>query len=601
MKRLTLPIIAMLCAVMLLTLSCRTQDRTYTAAALETADSLMDHDPHAALDTLLRIRDREDFRPGKSGRAMYALLLTEARYKCYEPVARDSAIFDAARYYRKHGDRCLYARALVMQGAVLFEQGDAVAALESYKKAEPLLAQSGDLEQLGLLHTRIGELYQHSILNYSYSLDRYTKALSCFEKAGIDERTMYAHVSLAMALISADSCDAAAGHIEKGLEMARQAGDRMCSINAYHALVYLYRHQQNDSMTVNTVERLTSEFGSAPMNDAETDLYNNFLYAAAISAARMHRPEEARRLAGILRLKTAVDSLSYFFVMTAVYETEQDWQNALSAERASARITNELLKDGYNQHLEEAEKKYEHSELINELQKHKSRNILHILIILLMAAAAATGYFILKFRDKSRKLRLSEAVNDIQALRNEIEAIHKSHEHEIESLQEQNKNIRDRYQYEEDMLRGMLLRQVASNTRLMSLNGDMFATLDALADICYIYKGSAKLSGLIEHKLLSALSDNNTLGYVDKMLELTFPGFMSSLFNDFPWMKEDDRKLITLMCGGLSTSTVSIMIRTDPSSLNAKKYRLARKMGINGRLSTYLKNRLNEYNSRKSK
>ena len=126
MKRLTLPIIALLCAATLLTLSCRTQDRTYTAAALETADSLMDHDPHAALDTLLRIRNREGFRPGKSGRAMYTLLLTEARYKCYEPVARDSAIFDAARYFRKHGDRSLYARALIMQGAVLFEQGRAM-------------------------------------------------------------------------------------------------------------------------------------------------------------------------------------------------------------------------------------------------------------------------------------------------------------------------------------------------------------------------------------------------------------------------------------------------------------------------------------------
>ena len=35
---------------------------------------------------------------------------------------------------------------------------------------------------------------------------------------------------------------------------------------------------------------------------------------------------------------------------------------------------------------------------------------------------------------------------------------------------------------------------------------------------------------------------------------------------------------------------------TGVQSLNARKYRLARKMGLDGRISTFLKKRLSEYN-----
>ena len=96
--------------------------------------------------------------------AYYGLLMAEARYKCYLPVSEDTSVFSSSEYYRRHGPDSLYARALMMSGAVHAENGDPSSALEKYKAAEPVMEAAGDYEQLGLLQTRIGELYQ---LTYS--------------------------------------------------------------------------------------------------------------------------------------------------------------------------------------------------------------------------------------------------------------------------------------------------------------------------------------------------------------------------------------------------------------------------------------------------
>ena len=85
----------------------------------------------------------------------------------------------------RRGPEELLARALVMQGAVLSERGDAEGAMLAYKEAEPLVERTADMEQLGLLHTRLASLYQMSLVNKPSTVLRYRKALDCFEKADL--------------------------------------------------------------------------------------------------------------------------------------------------------------------------------------------------------------------------------------------------------------------------------------------------------------------------------------------------------------------------------------------------------------------------------
>ena len=136
---------------------------------LAAADSLMMTDPQGALDILSGIDSAEIGRMDREDRAFHTLLMTEAEYKNYLPVAEDTAVSEAVSYYRRRGPEELLARALVMQGAGLSERGDAEGAMLAYKEAEPLIERMGDMEQLGLLHTRIASLYRNP---YSLALQK---------------------------------------------------------------------------------------------------------------------------------------------------------------------------------------------------------------------------------------------------------------------------------------------------------------------------------------------------------------------------------------------------------------------------------------------
>lgn len=131
--------------------SCNRTKTEQVRNAISAAERQINAEPETALDTLLSLDSLTVTRLRGELRAAYALLLAEAEYKCYQPTTdNEEEIINAIRYFRKHGPEEKYARALMMQGEMLYEQGDAEAALTAYKTAAPLFESLGDMEQLGL-------------------------------------------------------------------------------------------------------------------------------------------------------------------------------------------------------------------------------------------------------------------------------------------------------------------------------------------------------------------------------------------------------------------------------------------------------------------
>ena len=228
--------------ILVTALSCSGRRDTQVPQALAAADSLMSTEPQAALDTLMTIDSSDAEKLPRADKAFYTLLRTEAEYKCWLPVAENTAIAEAADYYRRKGPEDRLARALVMQGAVLSERGDAESAMLAYKEAEPLLERSGDLEQLGLLHTRIAELYQYTMVNIPESISRLKSALSCFQKAHDDTRATTAMLSLANLYMMVDSSETAYNFLIKGLETAELSGDTLSILDGRLSLAGYYFH-----------------------------------------------------------------------------------------------------------------------------------------------------------------------------------------------------------------------------------------------------------------------------------------------------------------------------------------------------------------------
>ena len=69
---------------------------------LTAADAMMSHDVDSALAVLTAISP--DGLANDADRAYHALLLTEARYRCYITATSDSLINVALDYYERHGE-----------------------------------------------------------------------------------------------------------------------------------------------------------------------------------------------------------------------------------------------------------------------------------------------------------------------------------------------------------------------------------------------------------------------------------------------------------------------------------------------------------------
>ena len=233
-------------------------------AVLSAADSLMKIRPATALDTLRAIDSTALSGLSRKQTAYYRLLMTEAKYKCWMSVAKDTAVFETAEYYRKHGPESLYARALMISGTVLQESGRPVLALEAYKAAEPVMEAVGDYEQTGLLHTRIGELYQSTFVNTDHAIERYRQAIECFETGQVSHRLAPAYLSLARMLL-ADSTNNALPYIESGVRYAKDNKDTMWTAVGAELLSWYYLYSKEYAKAAKTAEKAIHTFDMHPL------------------------------------------------------------------------------------------------------------------------------------------------------------------------------------------------------------------------------------------------------------------------------------------------------------------------------------------------
>ena len=610
MKRHIVPhtVIAALLAVLLLSAAACSDRNAQARLAMAAADSLMTADPQAALDTLKTIDSSDAASLPRADRAFYTLLRTEAEYKCYMPVAGNTTISEAVDYYRRKGPEDRLARALTMQGAVLSESGDPDGAMLAYKEAEPLLEHSGDLEQLGLLHTRIGDLYQKSIVNDKNAILRFRQALQCFEKAGLPERIMSSHLSLARMLL-VDSADKAVPHLEKGLSMAEALHDTLNMLSAYS--LYAFKEQSPDKLAqiARRSEQLYEEISVPSL--IEEDIINSINYCCAELFMDAEKQDSSLLFLNSIRMRDEVDSLSYYTIMARLYEKENNTKKATECLRATNDIILRILKEGYDSQLIEVEKKYDNDILSEKLKVSRNRIMALTALLLLVVAVSVIIYLVSKNKARKRELILRNAVNDLQSLRAELlskqdettrlhSRLHDT-EASMEHLKKQIETEAKKHNQEAEELKNLresFVSQVTSNQELLTLNGKMLGMTKTLADICYIYEGSPNMPGKVEEAVKSILSDEDTLNNIlGKMLELTYPGFMTGLSKEYPSLNDSDRKLIVLTCCGFSSNTASVILGISVQNLNARKYRIARKMGIDGRISSFMKKKLSEYSA----
>ena len=542
-------------AVIVLLSAASCSDRSgQVSSALAAADSLMLTQPQAALDTLSDIDSTRDRRMDRSERSFYTLLTTEAEYKCWLPVAEDTAISEAVRYYRRRGPKDRLARALTMQGAVLSERGDAEGAMAAYKEAEPIFEKGGDLEQLGLINTRIGELYKGSFINKSAAIARFRKALDCFEEAGLPERIMYTHSSIARMLVL-DSADKAIPHLEKAMSMAKQSGNRSLTLSCLELYSHYYYSRQDFRGIISATRRALPANRTGAQNSAEERLFNNLFYNTALAYCRMNLPDSARTSVGKMSMDSSIDSMMVYYACAEIARIEERWKDADILSNKSRDINDRIVAAAYDENIYSLEKELDYQKIASERDKAEERQKISILASMLAVSFLGAAVLILYSRNKKLKAEGTLLLASIRS-------------------------------YEHDAAAKASL--TVKNEQTEPIMRDMISLIGELNDSYFRYGSTSAFPEKIKAVIEKFFPKKDTPGRIYAICDNLYPGALADIRSTYPHLTENDIFLIALMACGLPTGAVCAIKRVSENAVNVHKSRVASKMKLDGPLSDFV-------------
>ena len=580
-------VIAALLAALLLSAAACSDRNAQACLTIAAADSLMMTDPQAALDTIMTIDSADAARLPRADRALYALLRTEAEYKCWLPVAGNTtAMSKAVDYYRRKGPEGRLARALTMQGAVLTECGDPDGAMLAYKEAEPLIERSGDLEQLGLLHTRIGELYQTTFSNTAETVYRYRKALECFEAGNYEHRLAAANLTLSRILLTeADSTALWEKYYRKGTEYAIASHDTLYiieSINQSTLFCLIYAKDSLRAARIAAKTLLNNDYTSYLSHS----LFNSFCQIAADGYTGSEKTDSSIIFADMMTLDNIVDSMCYYHIYSEIMEANGHLDEAIDYTRKAYAVESRLNNESDILDLNAFEQEIQNS---YDKALYKRNAITLVLIATVLASVTAimtAGYFRTRNSLKQTRRKITDNLHAIYGTESRKDC-ETSEDEELERLF--------------TAIRKKLAKERKARKDMADITSSLLSVTNEMLKSYYRYKDANTFQRSIDRLVTEHLSPETMPVKVIRTVNAAYPGFLDRLRASYPRLTDNDTFIIALISCGFDNESMCLIAGVKPESLMVYKSRIAAKMGIKGRLTQHISGILSSYSPENTK
>lgn len=204
---------------------------------LLSADSLMEIYPDSALSILESISSPQKLP--RADRALYALLLTQARHKNYIALGDDSLIKMAVEYYGDKKKSVRAAKAHYYWGATYLEKGYTSFAVEEYLAAIRLMPIRNEF--LAMIYDNLADCYEKDDL-YDIAIEAYRQAYQILE--GGSQQT-YPLRGIARICLLQNKKDSALLYYQKALDYALAEQDSSLIGALYHDLAMVYNEKKD--------------------------------------------------------------------------------------------------------------------------------------------------------------------------------------------------------------------------------------------------------------------------------------------------------------------------------------------------------------------
>ena len=557
MKRLSVISLTLLSLLAALLVGCGDRHDARVTAELDCADSLLrtsDTAAHsAALRQMLALDTARALQADEALRARHALLLVQARYKCYVTEPADSALMEIARnYYADHHsssqDHERYTRALIYSGAVAEETGHPRQALQWYLEAEQA-ADPNDHFNLGYTNLRMASLYQDEFTTDSTDLVRLKQALPHF-KAINDIYYQAVCLTNIGGLYRVNNNDSALRYIQQAINFSKVHGLTYNFFEALEKLCGLYY--------------VTNEYEKA--KDVAMQIYlenqgiyygKQYLSFAVMSYAKLGMVDSAEYYLKLLPApQTQVDSIMYHKALLAIAESNGEDKSVISHYLKSDEITDSIIVQSKAELLKTTEQQYKTNHLKRETEKAKGK--VWLLSIIIGAIVIFFGYFIFNYKQDKKKWQ--SLVTELYENRNELEDNH------TDLLAATKKH---------EALRALLMQHFQLMDELIKL-GDS--------------NPNSKLSQQLKDQIRATYSDKNFVtemrNFVSMHADETLTDFLASCDKN---LNETENNIVTLTACGFSSPEIALLTnQKDASYIRVVRHRISKKLNLDTPLEQYL-------------
>lgn len=220
------------------------------------ADSLMADYPDSALIMLESIPFPQKLSTGD--RALYALLLTQARHKNFIDLDDDSLIKVAVDYYGDKSKCLRAAQAHYYYGATYRDKGNVPFAVEEYLKAIDLMPEENEF--LAMIYDNLAECYLDEDL-YDVAMEVYKKAYEILKND--KGQAHYPLRGMGNVYLLQNQLDSALCYYQKAVECASVSQDSSSLLILYNDLASVYEQKKEyvraDEYASNVLSMLKSD------------------------------------------------------------------------------------------------------------------------------------------------------------------------------------------------------------------------------------------------------------------------------------------------------------------------------------------------------
>lgn len=532
------------CAVVV---GCRDSERTMRA--LSVADSLIDIEPDSAYRLLQTLDGEAIYEPANE--ALYALLLTQARYKNYVQNENDSLINIAVDYFRVNGDLPRYARALFYQGTIYDDMGNSNWAMSAYKKAGDVIVKTTDTLFQGFINLNIGALYKRQLL-MPQAIERLNIAYNNFRVLGDSVRAGSTLWIIGGCYMVDAKFEEAAKYCRLSIDYT-DPKDTVGKVGRLASLLLSYTYDKD-------IENAKEVFYSHLQPYIDRYLDKNSMTSIAHFYCAIDRLDSAYYYCAKID-----DNLARLTTQRKIAATTGDFSKAYALAMETRELTDSIGLTLEGSKLFEIEKRYDKQVVLRALDRAKFQNTLLWIIAVVVAFILTLLFLIILYRRKKIIIFNLELIRELRS-REEL------------YIDTQNTLLAKIKEPKEEEIE---IRTILQNRM------DVFKQLTDLANAPIIDTAgySKKITEIINSNRVGKGVLVNLAVVVDKY----YDGVISKLKADFPQLNGADIELCALICSGFSNQQLRVIYGfVHEKSISNKLVSIKNRMNISIPVRNYI-------------